>query len=62
MITMTEDEFTNCMQQYEDKGYWPGLKHGFAAGMVATALVVTPLVMFAVSMGLYVGIQQEMKK
>lgn len=62
MVNMTEDEFTRCIQSYEDRGYWAAAGHWFAAGVVITALVALPLAYIGASMGLYLGVQQEVKK
>ena len=62
MITMSEEEFTRCIKAHEDRGYWAAAGHWFAAGVVITALVALPLAYIGASMGLYLGVQHEMKK
>lgn len=62
MITMSEEEFMRCTKGYEDRGYWAAAKHWFAAGVVVAGLVALPLAYIGVGMGLYLGVQQEMKK
>ena len=59
MVNMTEDEFTRCIQSYEDRGYWAAAGHWFWAGVLASLIIVMPLVVFGVSSGIFIGIQQK---
>jgi hypothetical protein len=62
MITMSEEEFMRCTKGYEDRGYWEGIKHGGVIGVVVASVLITPLVAFGVGSGIYLGVQQEVKK
>lgn len=61
-VTMTLAEFQQCIKAYEDKGFWSGAPYWIATGIVVTALVALPLAYIGASMGLFLGIQQEVKK